>query len=291
MVSGSRLLKAVAYDRKRHRLRGLKVVGALSKLALSSEKHVKIKPCIFEGLDSAWFIPDKLITNKVFLYLHGGGYAVCSWQTHQAMISHLAKISGTKALAINYRMAPEFPFPAAVEDACKVIKKLIEEHGYENVLVGGDSAGGGLTFAAMLMLKDKHEQLPYKAFAFSPWLDLSVPAYHNEAELHNDPMLDPEAVYVWANRYLKDEDPRNPYASPVFGDLKGLPPSLIHIGKNEMLLDESRLFVQRILASGGKIELKEWDNMVHVFQLMHRIVPEARASLIEIAAFIQSDAS
>jgi epsilon-lactone hydrolase len=287
MVPGSRVLKAIAYDKKRHRLRGLKLVGALSKLALGSNKHVKIKPCIYEGLESAWFVPDKIASQKVFLYLHGGGYSVCSWQTHQSMISYLVKISGMKALAINYRMAPEFPFPAAVEDASKVIQKLIVDHGSENVIIGGDSAGGGLTFAAMLMLKDKNESLPFKAFAFSPWLDLSVPAYHGEIDLNNDPMLDPEAVYVWANRYLVNEDSKNPYASPLYGDLKGLPPILIHIGKHEMLLAESRLFVQRATSSGVSIELKEWEDMVHVFQLMLRFVPEARESLREISDFIK----
>ena len=286
MVPGSRLLKSIAYDRKSHRLRGLKMVGALSKFALVSDKHVKIKPCIFEGIEAAWFTPENLKSQRVFLYLHGGGYSVCSWQTHQTMISFLCKETGMKALAINYRMAPEFPFPAAVEDTSKVLEKLAIEFGAHNVVVGGDSAGGGLTIASMLYLKDQEKPLPLKAFTLSPWLDLSVPKYHEKSELNEDPMLDPEAVYVWANRYLKDADSQNPYASPIYGDLKGLPPIMIHIGKKEMLLNESRIFVEKAKSSGVDIQIHEWDQMVHVFQLMHRILPEARESLREVAQFM-----
>jgi monoterpene epsilon-lactone hydrolase len=286
MVPGSRLLKSIAYDQKNHRLRGLKMVAVLSKFALGSDKHVKIEPCIFEGLEAAWFTPENLKSDRVYLYLHGGGYSVCSWQTHQTLISFLCKETGMKALAINYRMAPEFPFPAAVEDTSKVLEKLVNEFGAHNVLVGGDSAGGGLSIAAILYLKDLKKPLPLKAFTLSPWLDLSVPNYHQQIDTNEDPMLDPESVYVWANRYLKDANSQNPYASPIYGDLKGLPPIMIQVGKKEMLLDESRLFVKKARASGVDIHIHEWDKMVHVFQLMHRILPEARESLREVAHFM-----
>lgn len=289
VVPGSRILKSIAYDRKRHRLRGLKMVHWLSKVAINDVSHVKIKPVTYAGLDSAWFLPNSINSDKVILYLHGGGYSVCSWKTHKSLISYICKKAGMKSLAINYRMAPEFPFPTAVEDTVKVVKKLIADHGNENVILGGDSAGGGLCFATLLALKQEGSPLPSKVFAFSPWLDLSVPLFSGEGHLNGDPMLDPEAVNVWAKRYLNGKDPKHPWASPIYGDLSGLPPFLIHIGEREMLLDESVSFASEAREKGVKANIRIFPDMVHVFQLMHSILPEAKESISEIAKFLNSD--
>lgn len=287
MVPGSRLLKAIAYDRKAHRLRGLKWVHLLSKLALADDPHVVVEPGNYEGLECAWFSPKSRTSDSVILYLHGGGYAECSWRTHRSLISYLSHLSGMRILAINYRLAPEFPFPAAVEDTQRVMNALIKTYGREHVIVGGDSAGGGLALGSMLAMKDAGSELPVKAFALSPWLDLSVPLIDGEGHLNDDPMLDPEAVQVWAKRYLNGQHPHHPWASPVYGNLSGLPPMLIHVGEREMLLDESVRFVTLCREVGVNAHLRIFPQMVHVFQLMHTIIPEARESLKSIAEYLQ----
>ncbi len=289
VVPGSRILKAIVYDGKNHRLRGLKLVHMLSKIALADDKKVQVKPLKYAGLDSAWFTPKTISSERVILYLHGGGYSVCSWRTHRSMISYLSRLTGMKALAINYRMAPEFPFPRAVEDTVMVLKQLCEEYGAHNIAVGGDSAGGGLCFAAIHALKDEGFALPAKAFALSPWLDLSVPLKKGIGHLNDDPMLDPEAVEVWAERYLNGADSKHHWASPIYGDLENFPPFLIHVGEREMLLDESVEFASKAVDSGVKASIRIFPNMVHVFQLMHTIVPEAKESLKEISAFLLKD--
>ncbi|MEX1188838.1 MAG: alpha/beta hydrolase [Bacteroidia bacterium] len=286
MVPGSRLLKAIAYDRKKHRLRGLKIIQLLSKIALADDPKVKVQPYNFEGLDSAWFTPKTLKSDKVILYLHGGGYAVCSWRTHRTMISYLSRVSGMKILAINYRMTPEFPFPAAVEDATRALKVLMNEFGPEKVIVGGDSAGGGLSFAAMFSLKDQGLPLPGKAFALSPWLNLNVSLLDGKGSTHDDPMLDPEAVEIWAKRYLNGADALHHWASPALGNPENFPPFLIHVGEREMLLNESVEFTQKSRDAGVKASIRIFPDMVHVFQLMHTLVPEARESIKGISEFL-----
>ncbi len=286
---GSRILKLIAYDKKSHRLRGLKLIHWLSKIALVDDSKVHVRPTKYAGLDSAWFIPKRIVSDKIILYLHGGGYSVCSWRTHRSMISYISRLSGMKTLAINYRMAPEFPFPAAVEDTVMVIKKLTEEFGAGNIILGGDSAGGGLSFAAIHALKDEDYSLPFKVFAFSPWLDLSVPLKRGIGHLNADPMLDPEAVEVWANRYLNGADNKHPWASPINGNLENFPPFLIHVGEREMLLNESVEFTSKAIDSKVKASIRIFPDMVHVFQLMHAIVPEAKESLLEIASFLKEE--
>lgn len=286
MVPGSRLLKLVAYDRKRHRLRGLKMVNSLSKLALRSDPEVDVEKTKLCGLDTGVFTPKTLLSDRVLLYLHGGGYAVCSWETHRSMIEAICKYSGMKCYAINYRMAPKHPFPAAVEDAAACLIHLMDEIGPEKACIGGDSAGGGLAFAALMKLKELGKPMPVKAFAFSPWLDLSVPMFDEAGDPHEDPMLDPQAVKVWANRYLNGYHSQHPLASPLYGDTKDLPSFLIHVGEREMLLDEAVNFTAKARESGVDAHLRIFPDMVHVFQLMHMLVPEAKESLKEIAEFI-----
>lgn len=286
MVPGSRLLKMIAYDRKRHRLRGLRLVSYLSKIALREYPEVKVEKIEFCGLETGKFIPKNISSDKVLLYLHGGGYSVCSWQTHRTMIEALCKLSGIVCYAINYRMAPEHPFPAAIEDASKALDELIKIYGAKKISIGGDSAGGGLAFATLLKHKSEQKELVSNAFAFSPWLDLSVPLYSTDGELNGDPMLDPEAVKIWAERYLNRHNPKDYLASPIYGNTEGLPPFLIHVGEHEMLLNESVNFVSAARDAGVEAHLRIFPDMVHVFQLMHVLVPEARESLKEIAEFI-----
>lgn len=172
-----------------------------------------------------WIAAENNTSNKVLLYFHGGGYATGSINTHRALVSQIAKNAGIKALMINYRLAPENPYPAAVEDAATAYNYLLQ-NGYTNsdVCFGGDSAGGGLTICSLLYLRDKNVPLPKCAIALSPWLDQTMGGDSYHGKKHIDPMLVAEGFPVWSKAYTADADPKSPYISPVFADLHNLPP-------------------------------------------------------------------
>ena len=284
---GARVFKLLVYDQRNDQLRGLGLVDWLSKRVIPDDPFVKVTEAIIEGMDSAWFDPKTSKSNKVFLYFHGGGYSTCSWQTHRSLIGRLSRESGMKTLAVNYRLAPQNPFPAAVEDSVKAYRFLLQTYTPENIVIGGDSAGGGLCMATLLSIKQQDIAMPSRVMAMSPWLDLSVPSEELQQDFHNDPMLDGRAVKVWAERYLQTTHPHNPLASPVYGDLAGLPPMLIHVGEREMLLDDTVRFVERAREAGVEAHLQIWPSMVHVFQFLHTVLPEAKKSIEELGAFLR----
>jgi acetyl esterase/lipase len=284
---GSRVFKRLVYDAHVHQIRGLGFVKWVAQNVCFDDPNVRIKPMLVEGLEAAWFEPTKLESNRVLLYFHGGGYSVCSWETHRSLISNLCKASGMRTLAVNYRLAPEHPFPAAVDDAVITYNFLLKTEQSSDIVVGGDSAGGGLTMALLLSLKHQGIPLPFKVIALSPWLDLSVPSEERNENVHQDPLLDAHSVKVWAQRYLQTTNPQNCLASPIYGDLKDLPPMLIHVGEREMLLDDTVRFIEKARDAGVDAHLKIWPSMVHVFQFLTAIVPEAKQSVNELGMFIR----
>lgn len=284
---GSRIFKRVVYDYHYHQIRGLGMVKWLAKNICLDDPNVRIKSLLVEGLEAAWFEPKDVESDRVLLYFHGGGYSVCSWETHRSLISNLCKASGLRTLAVNYRLAPEHPFPAAVEDAVIAYKFLLKSEQASNIVVGGDSAGGGLTMALLLSLKHQEIPMPAKVIALSPWLDLSVPSEERNENVHKDPLLDAYSVKVWAERYLQTTNPQNCLASPIYGDLNGLPPMLIHVGEREMLLDDTVRFIEKARDAGVDARLKIWPSMVHVFQFLSAIIPEAKHSINELGDFLK----
>ncbi len=193
-------------------------------------------------------------------YLHGGGYVIGSINTHRALIARLSAASGARAFAINYRLAPEHPFPAAVEDAVSAYRWLLEQ-GVDpaTIVIAGDSAGGGLTVATLVALRDAGVPLPAAAVCLSPWTDMEGIGESAKTRKAADPMIDPEGGLAQAQLYLGGADPRTPLAAPLYADLRGLPPMLIHVGDAEVLLDDSTRLAERAKAAGVDVTLEVWD--------------------------------
>lgn len=220
----------------------------------------------------------------VILYLHGGAYALGSVSVHREFLSRLAKASQIKVLAIDYRLAPEHPFPDALEDTLSAYHWLISQgHDPATIVIAGDSAGGGLALAALLSLRDSNAPLPACAVCLSPWLNLS---YTRETgNNNNDPVLNPAILSTFAHLYAGQADPCSPLISPLFADLHGLPPMLIQAGTNEILIDEIEQLCEKARQSGVAVELDRWPGLFHVFQIVP-ILPETKRSLEKIAHFI-----
>ncbi len=242
---------------------------------------VRITPKTVGGVPGEWV--EAAASSPTILYLHGGGYVACTVATHRPITAGFAQ-RGLRVFAPEYRMAPEHLFPAAVEDAVAAYRGLLDQ-GISNIVVGGDSAGGGLALAMMLALRDAGVELPAAAALFSPWTDLaatgeSLIKNDDRCALFRGDKIGPGALY-----YLGTADPRNPLASPLYGDLKGLPPLLIHVGENEVLLDDSRRFAERARAAGVAVEIKVWPVVPHDWQLVPAM-PEAKQSMREAAEFL-----
>jgi acetyl esterase/lipase len=241
-----------------------------------------------DNLPAEWIIPSEIINDIIILYLHGGGYCIGSINTHRSMVSFLSKYAKAKALLIDYRLAPEHPFPAAVEDAMAAYCWLLDEgHSPEKLVIAGDSAGGGLTVATMLNLKETGKPLPAVGVCLSPWVDMEAIGESAKTKADIDPMVHREPLLNMASAYLGGADPKTPLAAPIYADLKGLPPLLIQVGTAEILLDDANRLAERAKAAGMEVNLEVWDDMVHVWQFFAAIVPEGRKAVEGISAFIR----
>ncbi len=226
---------------------------------------------------------------RVLLYLHGGGYVSGGADSHRNLAWRLAQASGMAVLMVEYRLAPEHPFPAGLDDATLCYRSLLDQ-GFnpENIAIGGDSAGGGLALALLLNLKNLGLPMPAKAILLSPWLDLSLTGDSLGTNIVTDVMLTPKALQTCAGFYLGQRDPEAPLASPLFGDLKGLPPLLVHASSSELLLSDSTRLVTAVEAQGGAIELTVWPKMPHVFQVFAGRIPEGNEAIRQLGAFLDT---
>ncbi len=250
---------------------------------------ISVTKTLAGGIPSEMLEVPGVASDQIILYLHGGAYSAGSCNTHRDIGTRLSRSSGTKVLVIEYRLAPENPFPAAIEDATAAYHWLLSE-GYkpENIAIGGDSAGGGLAATTLLSLKASGNQLPASAFFMSPWTDLEGTGESSKTRKEADPVLSPENLLPSAKRYIGDSDLRHPLASPIYGDLSGFPPMLIHVGNDEILLDDSIRLAEKARADGVSVEVKVWDGMWHVFQFLAAAgMTEAVQSLSEIGAFVK----
>src|ERR1700722_5162180 len=248
---------------------------------------VRISPAQVGGVPGEW-VDGPSRAKPVLLYLHGGGYFGCSAQSHRPVTVGFA-LQGFRVLAPDYRLAPENQFPAAVDDAVAAYRGLLSEgNSPGHIVISGDSAGGGLALSLLLALREAGIPLPAGAALFSPWTDLaatgeSVRTNADRCAMFNGPDIGPSARY-----YLGKTDPRNPLASPLYADLTGLPPLLIHVGADEVLRDDSTRLAERARAAGVRVELKVWPVVPHAWQLAPNKIPEARQSLRESAAFLRA---
>jgi acetyl esterase/lipase len=239
------------------------------------------------GVTAEWIAAPGAATDRVILYLHGGGYVLGSINTHRAMISRIARASNARALAIDYRLAPEHPFPAAVEDATAAYRWLLA-NGYKpgRVVIAGDSAGGGLTLAALLAIRDAKLPMPAGAVPISPWTDLEGTGESIRTRAAKDVMVTQDNLASSARQYYGTHDPKDPLVSPVHANFRGLPPMLIHVGDAEILLDDATRVAARAKAAGVQVDLEVWDEMPHVWHVFAKILPEGQQAIDKIGKFV-----
>ncbi len=248
-------------------------------------KGVEIEPGVVGGIAGEWVQMGGTSSGRTLLYLHGGGYFVCSPLTHRPITTGFAK-RGFRVFAPDYRLAPEHPFPAAVDDAVAAYRGLIADGiAADTITVAGDSAGGGLTLALLLSLRDAGDALPAAAMLFSPWTDLAATGASLVSNDARDAMFHGDGIKRSTEVYLNGADPRTPLASPLYADLHGLPPLMIHAGSYEVLLDDSTRLAERARAAGTPVQIRLWPVVPHVWQLFPWI-PEATESMDEASRFL-----
>jgi monoterpene epsilon-lactone hydrolase len=235
-------------------------------------------------------VPDPNADDRAVLYLHGGAYCVGSLGTHRNLAGRLAQATGCPVVTLDYRLAPEHPFPSAVSDATAAFEELVAAGIAPNgIALAGDSAGGGLVMAVLLVLRRAGAALPAAAVCFSPWVDLtqSSGSYGRLADL--DPMVSKENLDKMAGAYLGSADPLDELASPLLAtDFSGLPPVLVEVGEHEVLLDDATGLVKRLRSDGVEASITVWPEMIHVFQAFPGpLVPEADASIEKAGQFLR----
>ena len=252
-------------------------------------ENVKIDKIDAGGVPAEWQIVPNAVKNKAILYIHGGGFIIGSPNSHRLLTVAIGMETNLRVLSIDYRLAPENPFPACVED-CVTAYKWLLSRGFkpQNIIIMGDSAGGNLTLTTLLKLKDKGIELPAGGISLSPLTDAT---FSDESFIENaktDPVLADVGAFWWPFVYIKDAERNNPLISPLFGDLKDLPPLLFQVSNSEMLYSDSERFVNKAKAAGVDATLQSWDDMPHVFQGFGlNILPEAKEAIKKIGEFVQ----
>jgi len=248
----------------------------------------ELSPVSINGLAAEWMMPAQAERDRVIFYVHGGGYVLGSIQAHRAIVAKFVKGSGIGAFVFDYRLAPEHTFPAAIDDSLKAYRFLLAE-GIKpaNIVCMGDSAGGGLCLATLLALKDQDIPLPAAAVVLSPWTDLKNTGESFQTKAQVDTITWKEAQTVFSKYYAGDNDPGLPWISPLYGDLHGLPPMLIYVGGDELLLDDSIRFAEKAKAAGVDVTLKVGEGMFHCYPACAPLFPEASQAMAEICAFIK----
>lgn len=242
-----------------------------------------------EPLKGEWISPDGASDEKsVLYYLHGGGYISGSAKTNRPVTIPLARRLKRRVFSLDYRLAPEHHFPAGLDDAMTGYRWLLSTGiNPENISVAGDSAGGGMTLALAMRLRDAGEPLPACLVCLSPWTDMTGSGESITANSQRDPMFVAKDIERYASAYLGRGSPHDPLASPLLGDLAGLPPLLLQVGRNEVLLDDARAVHEKVVAAGGSSELRIFDRVFHGWHFGAPFVPEARRALREVAEFIE----
>lgn len=249
--------------------------------------NTKITQIAAHGIPGEWVTTPVSSNDKVLLFFHGGAYAAGSLHSHRGMVSRLAESTQAKALAIDYRLAPEHPFPAGLDDAVTSYRWLLKQVEASQIILAGDSAGGGMALATLLKLKEDNITLPAAAVLMCPWLDLhnNDPAIDKIAP--KDPVLYKSGLNRAAQMYAQGQDLKNPYISPLFGNLEGLPPMLVQVASHDMISRDGIALAEKIKAVGGKVQLENWKQMVHVWHFFGEKLPEATQAIQQIGQFAQ----
>ncbi len=250
----------------------------------------QVEQDVVNGIVAEWLTPPQTIPGRILLYLHGGYYNAGSAQNMRPIAMNTAHAARAKTLSIDYRLAPEHPYPAGLDDAVSVYKWLIQNsHLPGDILLAGDSAGGGLALCLLLKLREEGLPLPAGAICYSPWIDmtLSGESYAKNASL--DVMLDMPSFRQSVELYLGDTDPHIPLVSPVFGELHNLPPILIQVGSDEMLLSDAETFAQKARDAGSDVTLEIWQGMQHEWQFVASVLPEGKQAIEHVRQFVDTN--
>jgi acetyl esterase/lipase len=261
--------------------------AANRKMANTLPAGLEVSPFDLNGMYAEWLLPAGAGKDKVILYTIGGGYISGTCSDHRTLVAKVAQGSGIALLMFDHRLAPENPYPAALEDSLKAYRWLLEQGtSPDNILIMGESAGGGLCLATLLAIRDQGLPLPAGAVALSPWTDLTLSG-ESYLTKRNVCISPPGMSRVCSKYYYGEHDPTDPWISPFYGDLHGLPPIFINVGTYETMLDDSTRFAAKAKAAGVDITLVLGENMVHCYPLMAPMFPEATQALDEICAFIR----
>jgi monoterpene epsilon-lactone hydrolase len=252
----------------------------------------KSEPVDADGVRAEWIAASGAAADRAILYLHGGGYVLGSLHSHRDMCERLSRAAQARVLALEYRLAPEHPFPAAVEDATAAYQWLLKQGlRPKRIAIAGDSAGGGLTFATLLALKRGGSPMPACATPLSPWVDLEGLGDSMTSKDSEDPMVHKPLVEEMAKTYVPSGDFRNPLAAPLYGDLAGLPPLLIQVGSRETLLDDAVRIADKAKRAGVDVEIEVWPGQIHVWQIFASRLDEGEQAIQKLGAFIRKHAS
>lgn len=240
------------------------------------------------AVPAEWAIAPNARDDRVVVYLHGGGYVMGGVDTHRGLVADLSRAASARVLSVDYRLAPENPHPAAVEDAASAFLHVVESGvAPGSIAIGGDSAGGGLTVAALLHLRTEGAALPGAAFCISPWSDLTLSGESMQSKAQEDPMVQAESLGMMAAAYLAGADAATQTASPALADLTGLPPLLVQVGTREVLLDDARMLAKAAESVGVDVTYEEWEDMIHVWHAFASLVPEGHAAIERIADHLE----
>ncbi len=240
------------------------------------------------GVTAQWVTPEGAATGRVIVYFHGGGFCYCSMRSHGRLVGHIAKAAGCRALNVNYRLAPEDPYPAAVTDALAAYGWLLEQRiDPDHIVVGGDSAGGGIALALLLKARDQGLPLPVAGVLMSPWVDLAMTADSVTTRADVDVRQDAASTQWCANQFLAGHDPLDPSASPLYSDLAGLPPLYIQAGDWDILVDDSTRLADKARHSGVDVRLDVFPEMLHAHQIWAGNMPEADDAIARIGLYLR----
>jgi len=277
---------------------GLDFDGLRRGMATRREPTIPDVQCIrieINGIPCEWVIAKGADPAVRLLYLHGGGFISGSGAFYLPLAAHISAAAKCVVLLPDYRLAPEHPFPAALEDCLSVYQALMEiepedEDSRTATFIAGDSAGGGLTLSTLLALRDRGKAMPNGGIALSPFADLTLGSESLHSEAQHDPIMHPKCLPDFVDRYVGGADARNPLVSPVFGDYAGIPPLLIQVGEHEIIRDDSVRTAAKAREAGVDVTLEVWPGMFHVFQSHEPLLPEGREAVEHIAKFIRARA-
>lgn len=260
-----------------------------AELAKKANRQVKAEKVSANGVDAEWLTTPDVSADKAILYLHGGGYVIGSIESHRHFAAEAGRQAGARTLIINYRMAPEHPFPAAVDDTVAAYRYLLDSGiAAKNICIAGDSAGGGLVVGALLAIKDAKLPLPGCGWCISPWVDMEALGKSFTDRAETDPQVQKATIEFMAKTYLNGADPRHPYAAPIYGDLRGLPPLMIQVGSIETLLDDSLQLARKCALDDVPATLEVWPEMVHIWHIWFPMLKAGQRALESGGAFVRN---